>query len=331
MNSEDGTNQEIESDIRDDEEPTEGTPTSTFANSNPPADECNHIDLSSVPDVTGAGLSFSTRQELSNEISERRIELILPFLQSDDLHLAWFAYLLSPLEWSRLSPLFSMIQPEGISLYGAFTYELDKQKLSVLEELATKFNPAFVAVHITPRIESARQRIALYQDNKKVIPGQPAPPFTLWTKNADAVSLHSVLQENELVLVNFWSQWCRPCEASIPVLKDLYSSYNDKGFEIITVQLNRNTDRSIESFEENDFPWIDVIESKKFQGDLKGWRAPITTSYALPGEDIVYDTTFRAKPNGFLIDSEGCIVQRDLSIKELKSALASRWSEGLAE
>ena len=331
MNSEDGTNPEIESDIEDDEESTEGTPTSTFADSNPPADECNHVDLSSVPVYTGTGFPSTTRQELRNKISERRIELLSPFLQSDDLHLAWFAYLHSPLEWNRLTPLFSMIQPEGISLYDVFKYELDKQKLAVLEELATKFNPAFVTVHITPRIESAQQRISLYQDNKNVIPGQPAPSFTLWTKDADSVSLHSVLQENELVLVNFWSEWCRRCEASIPVLKDLYSSYHDKGFEVITVQLNRNTDRSIESFEENEFPWIDVIDSKKFQGDLKGWRAAITTSYALPGEDIVYDTTFRAEPNGFLIDSEGCIVQRDLTTEELESALASRWSEGSAE
>lgn len=130
------------------------------------------------------------------------------------------------------------------------------------------------------------------------------------------------------MLVNFWSEWCRRCEASIPVLKELYSSYNDKGFEVITVQLNRNTDSSIESFEEHEFPWIDVIDSEKFQGDLNGWRAAITTSYALPDEEIVYDTTFRAEPIGFLIDSEGCIVQRDLTTEELESTLASRWSEG---
>ncbi|MYD46402.1 MAG: redoxin domain-containing protein [Gammaproteobacteria bacterium] len=328
LDSENGTNQEIESEIEEDEEPTEETPTSTFADTNPPADQCNHVDLSSVPDDTGTGLPFTTWQELSNKISERRIELILPFMKSDDLHLAWFAYLLSPLEWSRLSPLFSMmIHVDGISLYDASTYELDKQKLTVLEELATKFSPAFVTVHITPRIESARQRISMYEENQKVIPGQPAPPFTLWTKDADSVSLHSVLQENELVLVNFWPQWCRPCDASIPVLKELYSSYNDKGFEIITVQLNRNTDSSIESFEENEFPWIDVIDSDKFQGDLNGWRAPIATSYAAPSRGIIHDTAFRAEPNGFLIDSEGCIVQRDLSTEELKSTLASRWSE----
>ena len=327
-NSEDRTNQEIESDNERDEE----TVTSTFADNNPPADECDHIDLTSVPDDTGTGLPLTTWQELKNEISERHIELILPFTQSDDdLHLAWFAYLLSPLEWNRLSPLFSMINADGLSLYDAFTHELDKQKLIVLEELATKFSHAFVTVHITPRIESARHRISMYEENKNVIPGQPAPPFTLWTKDADSVSLHSVVQEHELVLVNFWPQWCRPCEVSIPVLKELYSSYNDKGFEIITVQLDRNTDRSIESFEENEFPWIDVIDSEKFQGDLNGWRAPITTSYALHGEDIVYDTTFRAEPIGFLIDSEGCIVQRDLTTEELKSALVSRWSATSSE
>ncbi|MCY3540451.1 MAG: TlpA disulfide reductase family protein [Gammaproteobacteria bacterium] len=331
MNSVDATNRKLESNTEDNEKPNEKKPTSSFAERNPPSDECKHVDMSSVPNDTDKGLSLPSWQELKYKIQDRRIELLLPYIKNDDdLHLAWLAYELSSLDWSRGNdPVFASFHSDGITVYHSFTYELDKQKIAVLGELATRFSEQFVAVHITPRIESALQRVSLYENNKKLIPGQQAPSFALVAKGGDSVSLQSVLQENELVLVNFWNLWCEPCIDSIPALKEMYSAYHDGGFEIVTIHLNRNTYRGLESLEENEFPWVDVINSNN--GDLTGWEATIETSYSRMGLGIVYENIFSAEPHGFLIDSEGCILRRDLSTEELDSVLASRWSEESAE
>ncbi|MYD46401.1 MAG: AhpC/TSA family protein [Gammaproteobacteria bacterium] len=330
LNSEDGASPEVEPGVEDDEETT----TSTLADRNPPADECKHVDLSSVPDDPGEGLPKTAMDELRYRVQDRHIELLLPFMQNDDdLHLAWFAYLLSPLHWSKMGPVFAPWHLDGFFVYDSFLFELDRQKLTVFEEFATKFPQKFVKDHITRSIESIRRRVSLYQNNKKVIPGQLAPPFTLIAKDGDSISLHSVLQENELVLVNFWNTWCEPCKASIPTLKEMYSAYHHEGFEIITIHLHRNSTRALRileenELEENEFPWIDVIDSTN--DGLQHWEAPIETSYKsfdMMG-GIAYETAYYGtKPHGFLIDKEGCIVRRNLSTEELDTVLASRWSE----
>lgn len=335
QNSDDETKQEIESDLEDNEEPIEETPTLTFAAINPPAPECQHVDLTPIPADTETGLAVSDGyeriEELRQQMTDKRIEFLLPTIQNDDdLVIAWLAYLLSGLEWNRLDPIFlRRWHSDGVLIYDAFTYELDKQKISVLEALTTKYNQNFVTKHITGRIERAFERVSLYQNNKKVIPGQPTPPFTLFTKDGDSVSLHSVLKKNELVLVNFWDSYCDSCIAIIPNLKEMHSTYHAKGFEIIIVHLTRFTYRSRKTFEQNEFPWIDVIDPD--DRDLKDWQAPIVTSYTRPGLGVVYETAYSAALIGFLIDGEGCIVRRDMSAEELENVLASRWSEDSAE
>ena len=192
LNSEEGSNQEVELKIEDKEEIFEETSTSsTFASKSPPTDECKHVDLTSVPDYPSSVLPMYPWEKLSYKIQDRKTEYFLPFIQNDDdLHLAWLAYQLSSLDWGRGDdPVFGGRHSDGTILYHSFTYELDKQKIVVLEELATKFSPEFVSVHITPRIEAASRRIALDQNNKKVIPGQLAPPFTLFTRDGESVSL----------------------------------------------------------------------------------------------------------------------------------------------
>ena len=331
-NSKDGTNQELGSDKEDNEEPTDETVTATFADKYPPAVECKHVDLSSVRVDAGTDMPIPAWHEIENKIVDKRIKFLLPFMQNDeDLQLAWLAYILAPLNYSWMSPPFIWsFHLDGIALYGASMYELDLRELAILEELATKFSQKFVDDRITPKIEYILKRVSIYQNNNKVIAGQLAPPFTLSRVDGDSVSLHGVLKENELVLVNFWDKRCEPCIDSIPVLKEIYSAYHDEGFEIITVHLNRNKFSWTKSIDENETPGIDVFDSD--DGELKGWEAPIETSYTPQGMGTHYETVSGpTTPNGFLIDQEGCIVQRDLTTEELESALASRWSEGSAE
>ena len=248
---------ELEVDIADSEEEIEETPTLTFATNNPPAAECQHVDLSSVAADTGSTsrypAGYERIEELHQQIADKRIELLLPTMRNtDDLILAWMAFQLDP-----------------------FGYDRDEQKLAALKELEPRFSEEFVALHITPQIEEVVQRISVIQNEGTVVPGQLAPPFTLDNFEGEAVSLHNVLKANELVLVDFWASWCGPCVDSFPALKEMYSKYQNEGFEIITVSIDSTLEDWKTGFEENDLPWIDVIDAAD-DGELKGWQAPST-------------------------------------------------------
>ncbi|MXZ54767.1 MAG: TlpA family protein disulfide reductase [Gammaproteobacteria bacterium] len=293
----DETNQELEVGVEDIEE----TPVLAFATSNPPATECQHVDLSSVAPDTGSTSPFPAGyervEEFHQQIKDRRIESLLPTIQnSDDLVLAWMAFQLDP-----------------------FGYDRDEEKLATLKELEPRFSAEFVELHIKPEIEEVVQRISVSQNEDTVVPGQLAPPFTLDNLDGEAVSLHNVLKENELVLVDFWASWCGPCIDSFPALKEMYSKYQNEGFEIITISIDSTLEDWKTGFEDNELPWIDVIDAAD-DGELKGWQAPMATAY---GVNYI--------PKKFLIDTEGCIVQLDLPTAELEKVLASRWEEESAE
>ena len=299
--STDEANEELEEGLADSDEEIEETPTVTFATINPPATECQHVDLSSVSADTGSTsrypAGYERIEELHQQIADKRIELLLPTMQNtDDLILAWMAFQLDP-----------------------FGYDRDEEKLKALKELEPRFSEEFAKLHIEPQIEEVVQRISVVQNEGTVVPGQLAPPFTLDNLEGEAVSLHSVLKENELVLVDFWASWCGPCIDSFPALKEMYSKYQDEGFEIVTVSIDSTLEDWKTGFEENALPWIDVMDVAE-DVELKGWQAPMATAY---GVNYI--------PKKFLVDSEGCIVQLDLPTTELEKVLATRWDEESAE
>lgn len=44
----------------------------------------------------------------------------------------------------------------------------------------------------------------------------------------------------KVVIVDFWASWCGPCKRAMPVLKDLHTTYKDKGVVIIGVSLDES-------------------------------------------------------------------------------------------
>ena len=68
-----------------------------------------------------------------------------------------------------------------------------------------------------------------------------APFFNVIDINGTSLSLIS-FQNKSCVLLDFWASWCVPCREGIPELKNLYSEYNSKGFEIIGITLDKNLD-----------------------------------------------------------------------------------------
>lgn len=87
--------------------------------------------------------------------------------------------------------------------------------------------------------------------------GDEAPDFKL-NQVSDRNELEEVRLSDYLgkgVMLNFWASYCKPCEAEMPYMEQLYPEYKEKGVEILAVNLeeaqlvvNRFVDRYELSF-----------------------------------------------------------------------------------
>ena len=75
------------------------------------------------------------------------------------------------------------------------------------------------------------------------------------------VSLSSVVANpaNRYVILDFWATWCGPCVQSLPMLKDVYARYHDKGLEIFSVSLDSKTKEWKTFVAENGMTWVNVL------------------------------------------------------------------------
>lgn len=270
------------------EEEASELPNLEFAKNNPSAPECEHVDLTAV--MAGIGIEPP---------SEDRHE----YYDLADQHSAMKVSTLQDILYSTSDPLVAFY---ALRL-GAFGRDDMEGMVAAYESLASQFSAEFVEAQITPQIDSYTRRILVANNDKTVIPGQLAPGFTLATFEGDEVSLHSVLQEKEMVLVDFWASWCGPCIASFPALKEMYAAYNDMGFEIIGISIDSTMEAWEGGLEDNELPWINL-------GEIEGWEGATATTY---GVNFI--------PKGFLVDSEGCITQKDLPTDKLETVLSGRY------
>ena len=79
---------------------------------------------------------------------------------------------------------------------------------------------------------------------------EPLPDFTL--KNSQGVSVHSAELHGQVILLNFWATWCRPCLEEMPLLVELYNEYHKSGFTVLGINVedtaNSNKRAQVDAF-----------------------------------------------------------------------------------
>jgi thiol-disulfide isomerase/thioredoxin len=164
---------------------------------------------------------------------------------------------------------------------------------------------------LSPKIRSTPTAIAfakLLTKAETIKIGNRAPLFVTNTPAGDSISLKQVLAQSKWVLVDFWASWCSPCRAENPHVVKAYQQFHDKGFNIISISLDRSAALWKQAIEKDNMPWY-------HGSSLKG-----------PGDTTAELYGVGAIPDNFLVDARGVIIARALRGKALEEKLAELFS-----
>jgi len=93
---------------------------------------------------------------------------------------------------------------------------------------------------------------------KALLPGNLAPDFTLLQRDSSLFTLSSM--RGGYLMIDFWASWCKPCREAIPHWKEIYQTYHEKGFDIVSVSDDSRWGDWIRAMDQEQMPWIQVID-----------------------------------------------------------------------
>ncbi len=105
--------------------------------------------------------------------------------------------------------------------------------------------------------------------------GMIGKPLEVEGALADGTPFDFAPYKGKVVLVDFWATWCNPCIQEMPNLKDAYNKWNEKGFEIIGINVNDLSSKQqaadFQSFMGYvKLPWTTVISPDEKQQGVGG-------------------------------------------------------------
>ena len=77
-----------------------------------------------------------------------------------------------------------------------------------------------------------------------------------------------ILEEEKLVLVDFYAEWCNPCKTMVPVLRQVVSEHKEE-LNVYRLDIEKNPDIALE-YRVLSIPTLLIFKKGKLTGKIEG-------------------------------------------------------------
>ena len=145
-----------------------------------------------------------------------------------------------------------------------------------------------------------KQDVQQIEDNRDMLTDK-AKDFVLKNLQDEDVTLYSILPNNDYTLITFWASWDNISRnRNIEYVRLFNSHKKSSNFGIISVSLDDNKTQW------KNAAMADGLDKWENVSDLKRWSSSVVRLYGL-----------NAIPSNMLLDKQGNILGKDLSINEI--------------
>ena len=237
-------------------------------------------------------------QDFQEEVQELEVTFQQASMEGDEEKVESLRKAYVALDEKKSDKVKEAIDNMGNSLAALYAVNfLDPEKdFPFLDKLAQKVDQGM------PNSKYAQEFVASVNGMRTLAIGEMAPDIALPNPDGDVVALSSL--RGKYVLIDFWAAWCRPCRIENPNVVRMYHKYNEKGFEVFGVSLDRNKKDWVEAIEADGLVWTQV-------SDLQYFNSAAASLYNI-----------QAIPATYLIDPDGKIIAKNLRGAALEEKLA---------
>ena len=110
--------------------------------------------------------------------------------------------------------------------------------------------------------------------------------------------------KGKVILLNFWINYCQPCQEKLPIIENLYKEYGENKKDIIILGINKEKTNKVKKFlKKNNYSFPTLIDKDS---------------------QVVEKYSVKFVPTSFIIDRNGDIVEQiteNLTIDQIKEKI----------